>query len=205
MSLIFTLDLIGTAVFAISGFLVAGEKRFDLFGAAVVALVTAVGGGTLRDVLIGSTPVGWMQNFWYPGVIGIGILVAWILGPGIRRLQRTMFLFDTIGIGIFTVLGLEKTLDFGLHPVIAVMMGTVSAVFGGVVRDVLVNREPLVFREELYATACLAGGLLYVALSYFSLPNDLVIVVTVLFIVMIRSFAVWRGWSLPKLKHEEAN
>lgn len=200
MSLIYTLDLIGTGVFAISGFLVAGEKRFDIFGAAVVALVTAVGGGTLRDVLIGSTPVGWMKDLWYPGVIAFAIIIAWFLGPTIRKLQKTMFLFDTIGIGIFTILGLEKTLALGLHPVIAIMMGTVSAVFGGVVRDVLVNREPLVFREELYATACLAGGILYVVLSLFQLPDDLLIVFTVLAIVTIRSLAVLRGWNLPKVK-----
>lgn len=202
MSLIYTLDLIGTSVFAISGFLVAGEKRFDLFGAAVVAFVTAVGGGTLRDVLIGSTPVGWMTDLWYPGVIAAGILLAWLLGPSIRRLQKTMFLFDTIGIGIFTILGLEKTLALGLHPVIAVMMGTVSAVFGGVVRDVLVNREPLVFREELYATACLAGGILYVLLQMLRLPHDWLIILTVISIVAIRSLAVLKGWNLPKVKHE---
>lgn len=202
MSLIYILDLIGTAVFAISGFLVAGEKRFDIFGAAVVALVTAVGGGTLRDVLIGSAPVGWMQDLWYPAVILLGIIIAWILGPAIRKLQKTMFLFDTIGIGIFTILGMEKTLEFGLHPVFAIMMGTVSAVFGGVVRDVLVNREPLVFREELYATACLAGGVLYVALDQLQLPDDLLIIFTVLAIVSIRSLAVMRGWNLPKVKHE---
>lgn len=202
MSLIYLLDLVGTAVFAISGFLVAGEKRFDIFGAAVVALVTAVGGGTLRDVLIGSTPVGWMQDLWYPAVILIGIIFAWILGPTIRKLQKTMFLFDTIGIGIFTILGMEKTLALGLHPIIAIMMGTVSAVFGGVVRDVLVNREPLVFREELYATACLAGGILYAILNIFQIPHDLLIILTVIFIVSIRGLAVRRGWNLPKVKHD---
>lgn len=202
MSLIYTLDLVGTTVFAISGFLVAGEKRFDIFGAAVVALVTAVGGGTLRDVLIGSTPVGWMQDLWYPGVIMIGIIVAWSLGSSIRKLQKTMFLFDTIGIGIFTILGMEKTLALGLHPIIAIMMGTVSAVFGGVVRDVLVNREPLVFREELYATACLAGGILYAILNIFQVPNDLLIIITVMFIVTLRGLAVRQGWNLPKVKHD---
>lgn len=202
MSLIYTLDLIGTTVFAISGFLVAGEKRFDIFGAAVVALVTAVGGGTLRDVLIGSTPVGWMKDLWYPAVIMIGIIIAWVLGPSIRKLQKTMFLFDTIGIGIFTILGMEKTLALGLDPVIAIMMGTVSAVFGGVVRDVLVNREPLVFREELYATACLAGGILYAVLDLFRLPNDLLILVTVIFIVTLRGLAVQKSWNLPKVKHD---
>lgn len=200
MNLIYTLDLIGTMVFAISGFLVAGEKRFDLFGAAVIAFVTAVGGGTLRDLLIGSTPVGWMLDIWYPSVIGLGIVLAYLLGGWVNRLQRTMFLFDTIGIGIFTILGLEKTLALGLHPVIAIMMGTVSAVFGGVVRDVLSNREPLVFRQELYATACLAGGVLYVIIGQFHLPKPVTLITTVAFIVLLRMMAVLRGWYLPKVK-----
>ncbi len=199
MNLLSFLDLAGTAVFAISGFLTAGEKRFDLFGAAVIAFVTAVGGGTLRDLLIGSVPVGWMQNLWYPGMIALGILLAWQLGRWIRKWQRTMFLFDTIGIGIFTILGLEKTLSFGLSPWIAVMMGVVSAVFGGVVRDVLVNREPLVFRQELYATACLLGALLYVGLCQLPLPSSLVILVSVAFIVVVRLLAVLKGWYLPRV------
>ena len=129
MSLIYTLDLIGTFVFAISGMLAAAEKRFDLFGAAVIAFVTAVGGGTVRDLLIGKTPVGWMKDLNYLVCIGSAIPVTLLFRTYIQRLRKTMFLFDTIGIGLFTVLGLKSTLAIGLSPVIALMMGMVSAVF----------------------------------------------------------------------------
>jgi len=131
MNLIYVLDLIGTFVFAISGTLAAVEKRFDLFGAAVLAFVTAVGGGTLRDLLIGNTPVGWMRDLNYLLCIGLAIPLSFFFHTYIQRLRKTMFLFDTIGIGLFTILGLKTTLGIGLSPVIAVMMGTVSAVFGG--------------------------------------------------------------------------
>ncbi|MEM9821242.1 MAG: trimeric intracellular cation channel family protein, partial [Bacteroidota bacterium] len=148
MTLIYIIDLLGTLVFAISGALAAANKRMDVFGASVIAFVTAVGGGTIRDVLIGSQPVGWMKDLNYLLMIGIGIGFAFLFKKGIQQLRRTFFLFDTVGIGLFTILGLQKTLGLGLSPVIAVMMGTVSAVFGGVLRDTLSNEIPLIFRKE---------------------------------------------------------
>ncbi|MCL4158365.1 UNVERIFIED_CONTAM: hypothetical protein GTU68_017856, partial [Idotea baltica] len=161
MDLIYFFDLAGTLVFAISGVLTAANKKFDIFGAFVIAFVTAVGGGTLRDMMIGSHPVGWMTDSNYLVLIGIAVPISYLFRSFIQRLRRTMFLFDTIGIGLFTILGLQKTLELGLSPVVALLMGTVSAVFGGVVRDTLCNEVPLIFRKEIYATACLAGGLLY--------------------------------------------
>ena len=137
MNLIYIIDLIGIFVFAIIGVLTATKQKFDIFGAAVIAFVTAVGGGTLRDILIGSQPVGWMLDTNYVLIISMAIPASFFLRKYIQKLRRTMFLFDAIGIGLFTVLGLEKTLGMGISPVIAVIMGTVSAVFGGVVRDVL--------------------------------------------------------------------
>ena len=113
------------------------------------------------------------------------------------KLRRTLFLFDTIGIGLFTILGLQKTLDHGIAPLIAVMMGAVSAVFGGVVRDTLCNEIPLIFRKEIYATACIAGGLLYLALKHSTLSTDLNIALTVLFTILLRSLAVRYKWTLP--------
>ena len=108
-----------------------------------------------------------------------------------------MFLFDTIGIGLFTILGLQKTLSFGLSPVIGIMMGTVSAVFGGVVRDILLNEVPLIFRKEIYATACIAGGVLFVGLQALSVPYNYRVFITVTFIIVIRVLAVRKKWSLP--------
>lgn len=197
MNILYTLDLIGTFVFAISGFLTAAGKKIDLFGAAVIAFVTAVGGGTIRDVLIGAQPVGWMQDLNYVALIGAAVPVSYFFRGVIERLRRTMFLFDAVGIGIFTILGLEKTLGYGLSPVIAVLMGTVSAVFGGVLRDVLSNETPLIFRKEIYATACLAGGCLYLGLERLSVNQDLNVFLTVLFIITLRILAVRRHWYLP--------
>ena len=157
MNYLYLLDLIGTGVFAISGALTAAEKKLDVFGIAAVAFITAVGGGTLRDVLIGSTPVSWMNDLTYLILIVVGFVIAISFKSYILNLRKTFFLFDTIGIGVFTVLGLEKSLEIGLHPVISVMMGMVSAVFGGVIRDIVCNEIPLIFRKEIYALACLIG------------------------------------------------
>jgi uncharacterized membrane protein YeiH len=195
--LLYAIDLTGTFVFAMSGVVTANERRMDIFGASVIGFVTAVGGGTIRDMLIGSTPVGWMVNRDYLIVIGLGILVAMFLHKHISKWHKTMFSFDTVGIGLFTVLGLQKTLSFGLSPSVAVMMGIVSAVFGGVVRDVLVNRIPLIFRKEIYATACLAGAVLYAVISpYF--PGSLwTVLLSMAVVIAIRVTAVRRKWALP--------
>lgn len=198
MELIYTLDIIGTFVFAISGMLTAANKRFDLFGGFVIAFITAVGGGSVRDMLIGATPVGWMQDLNYLIAIGCGASFGYLFQHYIYKLRRTMFLFDTIGIGLFTILGLTKTLDFGVSPVIAVMMGTVSAVFGGVIRDTLCNIEPLIFRSEIYATACLAGAVLFLALQWAGLAYDYSVMSTVLFIIALRIGAVRYHWGLPE-------
>lgn len=199
MTLIYSLDLIGTFVFAISGTLAAAEKRFDIFGAAVLAFVTAVGGGTIRDLMIGNTPVGWMKDLNYLLCIGLAIPASYFFRSYIQRLRKTMFLFDTIGIALFTVLGVKTTLAIGLSPVIAVMMGTVSAVFGGVLRDVFSNEVPLIFRKEIYATACIIGGLCYLLILKTGLEEDWVIFLTVLIVIGIRILAVKKGLSLPKI------
>ncbi len=196
---IYSLDIAGTFVFAISGVLVARNHNIDVFGAAILGFVTAIGGGTLRDIMIGSTPVGWMLNVDYLFAILIGIVAAIFFKQYIARLTKTMFLFDAIGIGLFTILGLEKTLGVGLPPIIAIMMGTVSAVFGGVLRDVLVGRIPLIFRSEIYATACLLGAILYIVLGYYGLPAFIVIPICIVFIILIRILAVKYNWVLPVL------
>jgi uncharacterized membrane protein YeiH len=199
MNAIEMLDMIGTFVFAISGTLAASNQRFDVFGAIVIAFVTAVGGGTLRDVLIGSHPVAWMQDLRYLYVILSAVLCSYFFKRYILKLRKTMFLFDTIGIGLFTILGLQKTLEMGLSPIIALMMGTVSAVFGGVIRDILCNLVPLIFRKEVYATACIAGGLLFLLLSKY-LPQEICILITVSAIILLRIVAVRQEWSLPVIK-----
>lgn len=199
-NLIYAIDLIGTFVFAVSGWLLASKKKLDFFGASVIAFITAVGGGTLRDLLIGSQPVGWMLDINYLVAILTGIVAGILFKRVFERLRKTMFLFDSIGIGLFTILGIQKTLAFGLSPEVALIMGTISAVFGGVLRDTLVNEIPLIFRKEVYATVCLAGGLLYLLLSYTSLSLDFQMIITIVFIIILRIIVVVKNWSFPSIK-----
>ena len=154
----YILDILGTMAFAISGVLTALNKKMDPFGVFVIAFVTAVGGGTLRDILIGRTPVGWMQDLNYVYIVVTGFILAVLFRRKLDKLRTSLFFFDTIGLGVFTLIGLEKGLEVNLHPVICVALGTMTACFGGVTRDILCNQIPVVFRREIYATICILGG-----------------------------------------------
>ncbi|MFT6244376.1 MAG: putative membrane protein YeiH [Salibacteraceae bacterium] len=193
---IIAIDILGTFVFALSGVIAAVEKKFDLFGTIILAFVTAIGGSTLRDVLIGQTPVGWMKSDVHVWIILLALPVSYFFLKQLRRLRKTFLLFDTIGIGLFTILGLETALDSGLSPVIAIMMGVVSAVFGGVIRDVLSNQVPLIFRKEIYAFACLAGALVYMGLDYLSIWSELKLVLSILTVIAIRLLSIRFKWSI---------
>jgi len=196
MEAILIIDIVGTFVFAISGVVAAVERKFDLFGTLILALVTAVGGGTLRDLLIGATPVSWMGDDLHILVIISAIPVAYFFYTFLLRLRKTFLLFDTMGIALFTILGIEKSLSIGLSPVIAVMMGVVSAVFGGVIRDVLSNQVPLIFRKEIYAFACLAGGLVYLGFKILGVWEEFNMLFSVLIVITIRLLAIKRHWSI---------
>lgn len=190
------IDYAGTFVFAISGVMVGVDRKFDLFGVFILGFVTALGGGTLRDLLIGSTPVTWMQNEIYVYII-MGTVPLCFLAKGmIIKMKRGIFLFDTLGIGLFTILGMEKTLALGLSPLVAVMMGVVSGVFGGVIRDVLSGRTPLIFRKEVYALACLSGALLYLG-AIQVLDGVLPMVLSIAVVVAIRLLAIRFKWEVP--------
>ena len=197
MDLIYILDLLGTLVFAISGVTAAVEKKFDLVGATILGLVTAVGGGTLRDILIGETPVGWMKDLNYLYVIIAALPLSYFFQRQILKLRKGVFLFDTIGIGLFTVLGVQKTLAVGLSPMVAVMMGVVSAVFGGVIRDILSNEVPLIFRKEIYASACLLGGLIYLGMAHLIPGSWINSLAAIGVVIIIRYLAVRNNWGLP--------
>ncbi len=196
MEIIYYVDLFGTLVFAISGVLAAIEKRFDLVGAFIMGFVTAVGGGTLRDLLIGNTPVGWLTDINYMYVITLGVIICLLAKKQVLKLRKSLFLFDTIGIALFTILGLQKALEIGIHPLLAMLMGVVSAVFGGVIRDVLSNEVPLIFRQEIYATACFAGAVVYYLADRFIAIELLSIALSMVVVLVIRYLAVRRGWSL---------
>lgn len=193
------LDIIGTMAFAISGVLTALNKKLDPFGVFIIAFVTAVGGGTLRDVLIGRTPVGWMQDITYVYMISLGFFLALIFRKKLDRLRKSLFLFDTIGLGVFTLIGLEKGIEIGLHPIICIALGTMTACFGGVIRDILCNEIPIIFRREIYATICIIGGIVFFALKYFNLNNDILYLVTSSVIITIRLMAVKFKWYLPTI------
>ena len=157
MSVIDFLDLLGTASFAISGALFAIKKRMDTLGVFIIAFVTAVGGGTLRDMLIDAHRITWMVNLQYIYTIFVAVVFAIIFRKKIENLSKSLFLFDTIGLGIFTIVGTEIGLQNGFHPIICVSLGMITATFGGVIRDTLSNEIPLIFHKEIYATACILG------------------------------------------------
>jgi uncharacterized membrane protein YeiH len=202
MELVYILDILGTFAFAISGALVASDKKFDLFGVIIIAFVTAVGGGMLRDVLIDAHPINWIGDLNYLYTIFIAVIFTFLFKSKIAHLSKTMFLFDTIGISVFTLLGLQKGLTFNLHPIIALIMGMISAVFGGVLRDVLTNKIPLIFEKEIYASACLAGGITYLTLNCFKISENIIFVISTAVIVIIRVISVRFHLQLPKIKDD---
>ena len=196
------LDLIGTMAFAMSGALTAMNKKMDPFGVFIIAFVTAVGGGTLRDIMIGRTPVGWMLDLTYVYVIIIGFVLAIIFRKKFDTFRTSLFLFDTIGLGVFTLIGLEKGINIDLHPAICVALGTMTACFGGVIRDILCTEIPVIFRREIYAKICILGGIVFFILREFDLDKDVLYLTTSLFIISIRLMAVQFKWYLPTLEHK---
>ncbi len=199
MDLQYALELTGTFVFAISGALAIREKDHDLFGAGFTGFITAIGGGTLRDILLNSYPLVWIGNVQVLYAILAGILVAFVFPNFLSRLRKTFFLFDTLGIGFFTVLGVEKALSLGVRPEIAAIMGMFSAVMGGVIRDTLTNEIPILFRKEIYASACLAGAILYVVLNYYGLERDYNLLISMSVVISIRLISMRYKLSLPRL------
>ena len=169
----------------------------DLFGILIIAFVTAVGGGTLRDLLIGATPVSWMKDITYTYVIIASAVLAIILRSKINYLRTSLFLFDTIGIGLYTVVGIEKGVNAELHPIICIALGTITASFGGVIRDILCNEIPVIFRKEIYATACILGGITYFLLRELPIESNLVFVIASIVVIVTRLLAVKFKIALP--------
>ena len=202
MEVIYVLDILGTFAFAISGALVALDKKFDIFGVIIIAFVTAVGGGMLRDVLINAHPINWIGDLNYLYIIFSAVLFTFLFKSKIAYLSKTMFLFDTIGISVFTLLGLQKGLSYDLHPIIAIIMGMISAVFGGVLRDVLTAKIPLIFEKEVYASACLVGGINYLILHYFKVDENINFIISAIVIASIRAVAVKFHLELPKITND---
>ena len=204
MSIFYTLDILGTVAFAISGALVAIDKKFDPFGVLIIAFVTAIGGGTLRDVLIGRNPVAWMQDLNYVYTILGSTFFAILIRKKISYLSKSLFLFDTIGLGIFTIIGTEIGLQQNLHPLISIALGTITATFGGVIRDTLCNEIPVIFRKEIYASACIVGATTFLILHKFNLETNINYIITTCIIILIRLIAVKLKLSLPNFNMKKS-
>lgn len=195
-------DFIGTLAFAISGIRLASAKHFDLFGAYVVGVTTAIGGGTMRDLMLGQSPF-WMTNSFYLICSAIALVWVIIFRKILVRQNNTWFLFDAIGLALFTLTGMEKTLQAGFPFWTAIIMGTLTGAGGGVIRDILLREVPLIFRKEIYALACVLGGIGYWIGSAIGLNAHANAIICAVVVVGMRLLAVKFGLHLPVLKGEE--
>ena len=196
--LVYFFDLFGTAVFAFSGVLVAGRLRMDAIGVIVLAAVTAIGGGTIRDLLIGASPIFWIQDTTYLWVI----LATAALGMWLARVPRRLPWYalpvaDAFGLALFVVIGAKKALLFGTSGMVAVVMGVITGVAGGLIRDVLAREVPMVLQKEIYATACIFGGVLYTVSLSLELAHIPAMLISMLGVLAVRIPAIFRHLSLP--------
>lgn len=198
LNTIAVIEIIGTISFAISGTFAAMQRRLDPFGVLIIAFVTSIGGGTVRDMLLGDTPVAWMRDVNYCLLILVTSLLTIFFKTHIKKFKVTLFLFDSLGLGLFTMVGVQKGIVFGLSPGICVALGTITGCFGGIIRDTLLNTIPLIFRKEIYATACILGGVLYFALLHFNLKADVAKIIVIAFIFTLRVIVVRYKLALPK-------
>jgi uncharacterized membrane protein YeiH len=201
--LVRALDLIGTFVFAISGAMLGIRQGMDLFGILVLAFVTAVFGGVVRDLLIGAVPPAAVESWYYLALAGTAGLLTFWCHERLARLQQPVLFFDAAGLGIFAVAGTQKALDYGLNWPMAAVLGTISGIGGGMVRDVLAAQTPVVLRSDIYAVAALAGGLVVVAGAYVGLPSTFVALAGAALCVFLRIMALYQGWKLPIVRPME--
>ena len=202
MKLILLIDILGTIAFAISGVLTALNKRLDPFGILIIAFVAAVGGGTLRDILI-EAPIAWMRNLTYVYVIFGSTIFAVAFRKRLGHIRRSLLLFDTIGIALYTIVGVEKGIAAGFPPIICIALGTITACFGGVLRDILCNEIPIIFRKEIYATACILGGSAYFLLHYTPITETFIVIISGSIVFIVRLLAVYFNLSLPSIYRKD--
>lgn len=189
--------MFGTAVFAATGALAAGRKRMDLFGIIVVAIVTAIGGGTVRDVILGIRPVLWISDPMYVVVATAAALVTFVAARHLSKAHPLLLIFDAFGLAFFTVIGCQKAFAMHVPYVIVVVMGVITGVAGGIIRDLLCGEIPLVLRKEIYATASLLGGIVLVALRHFDVSRGVSVIIAAAAVLMLRLAAIYWQLSLP--------
>ena len=190
------MDVTGTFSFALAGALAGMEKKLDPFGVLIISFATAIGGGTIRDLLLGNTPVSWLSDLRTVSTILIAYSVAMVFASRLKRLFPLLSFFDALGLGFFTLLGIEKAIDYHLQPGICIALGTITGCFGGVLRDVLLNNVPLVFRKEIYASASIVGGIAFFVLQSF-VNYELAYIAGLVTIICLRLLALKFNWSLP--------
>ena len=193
------LELMGTFAFAISGIKLASGKQIDWFGAYLIGLTTAIGGGTARDLLLDVTPF-WIMDSKYFLTTGVALLATLLFKEKIFKWQSALFLFDAIGLGLFTIVGISKSMEMNLPFWVCIVMGTITGSVGGVVRDVLINEVPLLLRKDIYALACVAGGVVYFACIHLNLSTSLTEIIAALVIIFVRVIALKYHIHLPVLK-----
>jgi uncharacterized membrane protein YeiH len=198
-SYIHLIEILGTFSFAVSGASVAMQKRLDIFGIIIIAFVTSIGGGTLRDMMIGQTPVGWLRDATTINVIVVSTIGTVMFSKYINKLNISLFLFDSLGLGLFTFIGIQKGIETNFSPGVCVALGMLSGCFGGVIRDTLLNEIPLVFRKEIYASTCIIGGFLYFALTYLGVDVRTAQIIGIATIVVLRIIVVKFNISLPNM------
>ena len=181
-----------------AGAYAAMDKKLDPFGVLIISFATAIGGGTIRDLLLGRLPVSWLTNSTAIYVILIGALSALFFSGSLKKINRLLFYFDAMGLGLFTMVGIQMGIEYNLSTGICIMLGTVTGCFGGVLRDVLLNNIPLIFQKEIYASASIIGGLVFFALISLQIPFGYADVIGILIVFIIRVLAVRFSWTLPK-------
>lgn len=199
-TVLLTIDLIGTFVFALEGAMAAIENKLDLLGLLVLSFATALGGGIIRDLLIGAIPPGAIRDWRYAAVAFLGGLVVFVWYQFVSQVPNSMLtILDAAGLGLFAVAGAAKAVEFGIHPFLAVMMGGITGVGGGTIRDILLARVPTVLRADVYATAALAGAAVMVIGAKLAMPNALASIFGIVVCFLLRVVSVWRHWNLPKV------
>ena len=193
------IEFLGTFAFAISGIRHAAEKTFDWFGGYVCGIAVAIGGGTIRDVMLGTTPF-WMTSPFYMLCTALALVVVVVFSRWIERLKNAWFVFDTLGLALFTIAGIQKSVAFGQPYWVAIIMGCITGAAGGVIRDIMLVREPVIFHKEIYAMASVAGGLAYWLTIHLDSSVELSAIISFTVTCVIRFLAVKYHLSLPKLK-----
>lgn len=203
MDFIVAFDIVGVAAFSVAGAFAAMEKKLDVFGIFIIAFVTALGGGTLRDVLIGEVPVRWMLNLNSGLIVLLSTIAALLFKRVIKNYHNVLLVFDSLGLGFFTVVGIQAGIALKLHPVICITLGTITACFGGVIRDISLNNIPLIFEKEIYATTCIFGGAIFFLFLKLDVPKMPAEVICLISVVLLRLLSVKYNWQLPTIWRPE--